>query len=356
MTKINENNIIRFLSGQADEKEAREILQWKNGSEENRKKFREIEIACNASEIIMNPENFDSSAALLKIRSKLQRNKTFYLKKFIGYAATAVIAIGLTWFAQRYFLAEEEAIATAETGSQSVETPSGAKTLVTLEDGTKIWLNANSKLDYPAHFSTDKRIVRLEGEGFFEIAKEKDRPFEVFTSDLKIKVLGTVFNLKSYPEDGLIETTLIEGKVALNKMTEGEQDHELYQLEANQQAMFVKKEGFLTKDEMVTAGITFDESAIRMHEKLFINEHIDTEAITAWKDGKMIFKNETFESIAIKLERRYNSKITFRDEAVKYYRFSGKFDEISIEQALKALQFASAFNYSINQQNIIIRR
>ena len=361
MSEINDSTIIRFLSGQASNEEAQEILKWKNSSEENRKAFREIEIAFNASEILMNPENFDTSEALTNVLSKLKKNKVIFLfqnrlKQFMGYAATALIAIGLTWFVQSNYFKEQRSAQVTEALYQSVETPAGANSLVTLEDGTKIWLNAKSKLSYPTHFQNNKRVVKLVGEGYFDVAKEKSRPFEVETSDLNIQVLGTVFNLKAYPEEGLIETTLIEGKISLNKILGSEEEQELYSLKPNQQAIFIKKEGVLLEDDMQAANISLTEADKRLKEKLIINNITDANAIIAWKDGKMIFQNETFESIAVKLERRYNAKIKFQDEKVKNYRFSGVFDEISIDQALKALQFVSAFHYKIEKDNIIIKK
>jgi len=360
MSEINEHIIIKFLSGQATVEEAQEILRWKNSSPENKRFFKEIEVAYNASEIVLNPEGFDSSAALNRIKFKLQRSKVVKFRKstfrqLVGYAATAVIAIGLTWFTQKHFLGKDEAVLATQ-NYQSVETPSGAKSLITLEDGTKIWLNANSKLTYPTHFVDKKRIVDLDGEGYFEVAKDKSRPFEVKTSNLSIQVLGTVFNLKSYPEEGVIETTLLEGSVALSKIVSDNKEQKIYQLEPSQQAVFIKKEGFLTSDQLIAANLGTNEASERSSEKLLVKHVQDIDRIAAWKDGNMVFKNETFESIAIKLERRYNAEIIFEDQALKNYRFSGKFDEISIEQALKALQFTSAFNYKIEQGIITIKR
>jgi ferric-dicitrate binding protein FerR (iron transport regulator) len=358
---INEDIIIKFLSGQATGEEAQEILRWKNLDEENRKTFREIEVAWNTSEIVMNPEKFDAATVLPQIRSKLKRDKVLFigknrLKQLTGYAATAIIAITLTWFAQNYSSTKHGSSQTVQAIYQSVETPAGAKSLVTLEDGTRIWLNAKSKLTYPAYFVNNIREVELEGEGYFDVAKDKSRPFRVKTSDLTVQVLGTVFNLKSYPEEGMIKATLVEGKIALNKFTDGNLEQEFLELKLNQQAMFIKKEGFLTKDEAVAAGIPLNEIHHRSKEKLIVDENIDPDEITAWKENKLIFKNETFESIAVKLERRYDAKIVFKDEAVRNYRFSGTFTEISITEALRALQFTSDFNFKIEQHTIFIRR
>ena len=363
MNIIDENKIIQYLSGEATDKEAEEILKWKNDNAENEALFREIEIAFNTSQIIINPDNFSSKDTYKKFEKKMKGDNLipFKVRRFMGYAATAIIAIGLTWFTQKYLERKPEVIiptkqVVKENYHQSVETPSGARSLVTLEDGTKIWLNANSKLTYPTHFNGEQRIVKLEGEGYFDVAKDKTWPFKVETSDLSINVLGTVFNVKSYPDEGLIETTLIEGEIILNKLTNDNNEQEILKLEPKQKATFIKKEGKLLRDEIYAANIPENEKIQRKQEKLVISDHVDADPIVAWKNNEMIFKNETFESIAVSLERRYGVKIKFDNEDVKEYRFSGVFDEISIDQALQALQFASPFHYQIDQKFIMIKK
>lgn len=356
-----EDTIIKFLSGQAAEEEALEIMQWKNRNEENKKIFREIEIAYNTSEIVTDPEKFDISAAYSGAQSKLKQGslalvRVRRLKQLSGYAATALLAISLTWFAHDYLNSGGDPRQTADAIYQSVETPSGAKSLVTLEDGTRVWLNAKSKLVYPARFSGQSREVQLEGEGYFDVAKDQSRPFTVKTSHLAVRVLGTVFNLKSYPEEGLIEATLLEGKITLDRINGGSQEKQLLQLKPNEQATFIKREGFLTEDAARAANIPLSEVNHRSEEHLMVTEHADADAVSAWKDDKLIFKNETFESIAFKLERRYDAKIVFEDESVRNYRFSGVFTEISINEALKALQFTSDFSFEIEHHAIRIRR
>ena len=357
---IHEALIIRFLSGRATEEEAREILRWKNLNEENRKAFREIEITCNTSEIVLDPEKFDTATALPRVRSKLKERKVIdiggsRLRRLTSYAATAVIAIGLTWFAQHYFLDNDELLQAVGINDQTVETPAGAKSLVTLEDGTRVWLNAKSKLTYPSRFVGGGREVELEGEGYFEVAKDRSRPFKVKTSELTVQVLGTVFNLKCYPEEGAIKATLVEGIIALNRLVDETTEKELLELKPNQQAVFIKKEGSLTRDEAMAAGISTAGLNRRTTEKLVIYEQIDPAFIADWKDNKLMFKDETFESIAVKLERRYDARIIFEDEGVKGYRFSGTFREISINEALKALQFTSGFHFRIEHDRIYIQ-
>ena len=355
MSEINENIIIRFLMGEATEKEAKQIFDWKNINSENRKTFREIETAFNTSEIMLNPEEFDKNSAYLRIRELLQSEKESKIRKIdikqlLKYAATIIIAIGLTWFTQSYF--NERRFES----NQTVETPTGARSLVTLEDGTKIWLNANSKLTYPTHFNKNQRIVKLEGEGYFDVAKDKTCPFKVETSDLSINVLGTVFNLKSYPDEGFIETTLIEGKIILNKSMKNKSEKEILELKPHQKALFIKREGLLLDDQLLAANIPASEREKRSKEKLIVEKDVKTGLVAAWKDNKMIFEDETFESIAVRLQRRYGAEIRFADVEVKDYRYSGIFEEISIEQALIALQFASYFNFEINKNIITIKK
>ncbi len=364
MNVVDKNKIIRYLSGEATNEEAREILNWKNSNPENKKIFRDIEITFNTSQIVINPDKYSSEEGYESLEKKMTKSSSIVfskiiIRRFIGYAATAIVAVGLTLFFQNRNKLQKPAILTPiveENYYQSVETPAGARSLITLEDGTRIWLNANSKLTYPNHFNGNQRVVKLEGEGYFDVAKDKTWPFKVETSDLSVNVLGTIFNLKSYPNEGLIETTLIEGEIRLNKITKDNNEQEILKLKPKQKATFIKKEGILLRDEIYAANIPVSEKVQRKQEKLVISEHVDAEPIVAWKNNEMIFKNETLESIAISLERRYGVKIKFEDEAVKQYRFSGVFDEITIEQALQALQFASPFHFKIDQKFIMIEK
>jgi len=359
MNGINETKIIIFLSGLASEEEAREIMLWKDESQENKQIFRELEATYHVSEIILNPEKYDADLSYQKVSAQIIKTKNLHLFQFnfrrvAGYAAAVIITAGLTLFATNYYSVKNAEV--EKVVLNTIETPAGAKSLITLEDGTKIWLNGNSKLTYPNRFVDGQRIVKLEGEGYFNVAKDKTRPFKVETSGLSINVLGTIFNVKSYPEEGLIETTLIEGKIVLNKMIGGNEEQNLMTMKPNQKATFIKKEGLLLNDDVSAANLPVSEVTQRKKEKLLVAEDVDLDLVVAWKDDRMVFKNETFESIAVTMERRYNAKFDFIDKEVKQYRFSGTFEEISIDQALKALQFASPFRFEIKQDLITIKK
>lgn len=355
MEKINQDRIIKFLSGQADEEEGNVISRWKKENKENEKTFREIELAWNSIEILMDPEKFDTAHAYARIRSKVTKQRqVLRMGRIVSYAAVVLVVFGLTWFYKGNDFVRQESATGDEPAYQEVESSAGSKTLITLEDGTKVWLNSESKLRYPSHFLKDRRVVSLEGEGYFEVAKDKKRPFEITTPNIRIHVLGTVFNLKAYPEEGSVEATLIEGKIVLNQLIKPGQEKKIFELKPEQQVTFIRKEGRLLEDEADLAGIPHDQLLSRPKEKMVVENHINIDAITAWKDNKMIFADESFESIAIKLQRRYNAKIEFGKESIKRYRFSGIFEEITIDQALNALKFTSTFNFRMEKDKIYI--
>jgi ferric-dicitrate binding protein FerR (iron transport regulator) len=129
-------------------------------------------------------------------------------------------------------------------GMNEISVPLGSKTTLVLGDGTKIWLNSGSKLKYPQKFQGNFREVTLTGEAFFDVAKDAYKPFIVKTSALNIKVLGTTFNVKSYPEEGTIETTLVKGAVTITQNNLSQQKEAIY-LKPNQRATYIKEEGKL---------------------------------------------------------------------------------------------------------------
>ncbi|MFW6257766.1 MAG: FecR family protein, partial [Prolixibacteraceae bacterium] len=232
-------------------------------------------------------------------------------------------------------------------------TAKGSRTSLTLADGTKIWLNSSSKLVYPQQFRGNTREVYLEGEGYFEVAPNKQKPFYVKAGAIDVNVTGTIFNLKNYPEDNIIETTLIEGEVIIEK-NEGDRSEELITLEPNQKITFHKSSESYQLTESGKEKEKVQDQPIQKIEKAVLVENANIEKAISWKNNIIIFENEPFYEIVHNLERRFGVNIIFRSESIKQLRFSGTFEEISIEQALEAMQFASPFNYTIEKDTIFI--
>jgi transmembrane sensor len=354
--------VTKTLEGNALQEERNELIGWINASEQNRREFEQTESFWNALEILSNHEKFNSNEGYDDFIRSLNKDTTIhplqnqlkYFNYFIRIAASILLVLGISYLT--YLITKDN---TSTIAYFELITPNGSHTQLSLTDGTKIWLNAGSKLRYPSKFIGKTRTVYLEGEAYFNVKKDPKHPFIVQTSDVSVKAMGTTFNVKAYPKEGSIETTLINGIVIVEGNKNKNNDLNSIKLMPNQKATFIKTNGklllndyerkVLTKSDIKTLPIK------REKESLIVTEGVNTELYTSWVENKLMFDNEPFESIALKLERRYGATILFNDNKIKKFRFSGKFPDISIERALKALQFASPFEYEIKQDTIYIK-
>lgn len=216
-----------------------------------------------------------------------------------------------------------------------------------LPDGTKVWLNAGSKLFFENDFKGATREVRLTGEAFFDVVKNPSRPFIVHINDININVLGTAFNVKGYEEDKEIQTTLYRGLV---KVTKNNDNHfQPIMLYPNQKIVIPK--AVLNHREEVSVPHNTTAIALLPVDST-MNEEQRPE--TAWIYGRIDFKGESLEQVTNKMAYRYQVSFVFKDEAVKQLNFTGSFEKETLEEALKALQTAIPFHYKINTHEVII--
>lgn len=179
--------------------------------------------------------------------------------------------------------------------------PYGSRSHLTLSDGSKVWLNAGSRLIYPSEFIDKYREVFLVGEAFFDVVKNESQPFLVKTPDLEINVLGTRFNISAYPEDYSVQTVLAEGKVKISRINAG----------------VFEKGNILLPGQMAYYSKTSKET--RIHD-------VDVEHYTLWTQGLFSFSNTDFNRITKKLERYYNIRFQFDDPLKGTIQISGKLD------------------------------
>lgn len=212
--------------------------------------------------------------------------------------------------------------------------PFGKKSELLLEDGTKVWINAGSRMAFPTKFKGNKREVYLEGEAYFEVAHNQERPFIVNTNDINIKVLGTKFNISAYKSDDLIETVLIEGKVVIKE----------------QSAFgFLKSETILSPNQK--ADFNLGDRTIT------VNDEGDVENVIAWTEGWFKFKRQDINHVFNMLERYYNVHFVFEHGFSSVDLISGKLDlKESIEEVMKALADVSNIHYRINESIIYINK
>lgn len=192
----------------------------------------------------------------------------------------------------------------------TLSTPTGGQYNIVLADGTKVFLNAVSSIKYPTQFNGDQRVVELEGEAYFEVAKDKSKPFIVKSDKQTIEVLGTHFNVHAYNNEAAVKTTLLEGSVAVSSK--------------NQKAIL--KPG--------------QQSNISDNAKIAIRE-VDTEAAIAWKNGRFKFDNADLKSVMKQLERWYGIKVEYRGD-VSDVRFNGgTFRNKNLSEVLKVLELSN---------------
>ncbi len=207
----------------------------------------------------------------------------------------------------------------------TVNVPRGGEYKLLLSDGTKVWLNSESQIRYPVHFSKNKREVWIRGEVYFDVEKDESCPFIVGVNNIEVEVLGTEFNIEAYDDKTNITTTLVEGKVKLTK---------------------VNKEVVILKDQQAVTLKGKDD---------FIVKNVDAKTYTLWKEGYFYCEAENLSSIMEKLSRWYDVNIFYMNKSVKEKRFSIEVKRYEdIDNVLDILSATNKVNFKINANNITV--
>lgn len=322
--------IATYLSQGLEAEKLSELENWLKASPENQKHFQQMReiwfstISANEKERYNKEEAY--SRFLNRTRQTHQKEKTvkkLSLHKFF-YGAAAVALLCLISFASYRTGTEQVKKQFAE---MVVEAPLGSKTRLYLPDGTLVWLNAGSTITYSQGFGVEERKLKLSGEGYFEVTRNKQLPFEITTKELQLKVLGTKFNFRNYPEDEEVSVSLLEGKVCLRNYLKNDA---LCYLEPDQKAILNKKNGKL----MVSAS--------------------EARYTAEWTNGFLFFDEELLPDIIKELERSYNVKIYIEDESLKTFRFYGNFvrKEQAIQEILEMLASTGKLEYRIEGKTV----
>lgn len=280
-----------------------------------------------------------------KIQERIAQQEGFSLslsksksKWFLLKIAAAILVVVIALSVLLPYLTE---ISTGQIAS----TERAAKKSFTLPDGSKVVLNAESKLIYPKAFGDKHRRVTLVGEGFFDIAKDPKHPFIIHTEQMDIKVLGTSFNLKSYPGDQFSETTLLSGAI---EVTLKERPADRVTLRPSEK-LIVKNSNI--KDEHPETKPNNDALTQITHLQKVDNTVVET----SWIYNKLIFKEQSFANVSKMLERAYDVKIDFLNQDLKQLTFTGHFEKESITDILNALRLVEPFSYKVKNNRIIIQ-
>lgn len=327
--------LIRFLENRYGTDELEEIVQWING-EALLDKSKELAFNDWKSFI----EKDDSSdqdirfnSLLDKIHHKININQSIVHKaKWLRIPsqvttwlikAAAILLIPVLSFL--VYTLSNNSIRSAKyadivVDSLEIYAPAGSRTVVQLSDGTEIHLNSGSKIKYPRSFNGENRELSLSGEGFFDVAHDPEHPFIVKTKQMNVKALGTKFNVLSYPENDAVATTLVEGKLVLERFAENGKTKTIRTLSPGQHVEYHVNSGKASS----TKG--------------------DIGKYIAWKDGLLIFDNSGIDEVAERLGRMFNVEIEATTE-IKDYTYTVKFVDESLSQILDLLTKATPVDY-----------
>ena len=348
-TEAELNELHTALSAQSSFQYFEEILGEYWNAHKNLSDEKELNSDHHFNYILNKAEHLNNESSVI-IVSSIHHRRSIWLK--ISAVAASIIFAGVCFFLFKKNTKSKPEQNTVITAKQ------GTKSKIILPDGTSVWLNSGSSLSYNnSNFNNAVRYVTLDGEGFFEVTKDAAHPFIVHTSKLDIKVLGTVFNVKSYSNENTIEATLLKGLIEVER----KDIKQAPKIILHQHEKFI-----LNKDDSESGKQIQDASVKSTHAIGSIPEisivpvadRLPDSALseTSWIYNKLIFDGDTFSELALKMERWFNVKIEFLDDKTPAYRFSGVFTNETIEEALQALQLTAFFTYKINGNEIFISK
>jgi transmembrane sensor len=270
-------------------------------------------------------------------------------KKYIIPATILILAIS-AWFILPWS-SSNNTIPKNQVGTQK-----GSKSHIMLPDGTSVWLNADSKIVYPENFEGETREVSLIGEAFFDVVKNPAQPFIIHTGAMDVKVLGTVFNLRSYPGEITTEAALLHGLI---EVTVNGKEKKKIVLNPNEKITVLNNEETYQKTTLAANKKKLpDEESLPLLAitKIHFNRKDSSNAETSWVYNKLSFDNENIDRVFSKIEQWYNIEIEVEDENIQSKHFTATFENKSLQDVMEALALALNFTYTEKKGKIIIEK
>ncbi len=356
--------VVSYLKKEIGETEKKKLFEWVYNKPENEKLFynlkdiwetAEYEKVSESAQTNEEWEKFILTAIKEESESHLRRKVSMHhVKKVLQIAALIIVTFGVGFLANKFIPQKKE--------FTTINVPYGAKSQVELPDGSKVTINSGSTLKYPTNMKNREVDLFLEGEAYFDIVHTPNRKLNVNTSTLKIQVLGTAFNVKSYEDEDIVETTLVRGAISImGKVGNKSIEHPIL-LKPNQQATLIKNSqniqvtGIVNDIDTLVEIVKEQEGMKSSQPALIITGNVDVDDFTSWKNNKLVFKSERFEDLAVKMERWYNVEIKLEDESLKNSLYTGTFEKETIEQAMQALSLSLPFKFEINKNQIKIKK
>lgn len=302
------------------------VESWRAATPENEEHFHRSVKAWESVSLLQEMEKFNSFEALTQVNSRINRSETFRLLNFVKLAA-AIFLLPILCYSgyvtyQNISLKKsmQEHIV-----MQKIYSRQGMVTQFQLADGTRVWLNSGSDLQFPSRFSGDTREVKLNGEAYFEVAKVRSQPFKVNAKELQVEVLGTSFDVVNYKEENMSEVILVEGKVMLSaevgdKLTNGGI------LKPGQRGIYNVSTGKISTEE------------------------VNVDKYISWREGSLIFRDDKMEEVVKRLSRWFNVEIFINDPEIKDYIYKASFRNENLMQVLNLLKISAPIDFRITER------
>lgn len=331
--EINEELLISYLNGELIAEEKAIVESWYLDSKDNQKLLEQLYFTLFVSKSLGVMESIDVEKSLKEFKRRIrekedakeqmdeQKVSRFNFGKYIA----AAISIGVL-FAGGFTVNK---IMQKMSAPFVVMTNLGERAQVVLPDGTKVWLNACSKVEYTTSFFSNERNVIMDGEAYFEVKKDKHAPFIVNSRGITTHVLGTKFNIRANDDEDYVISTLLEGSILV---TSSMNNLLGIKMKPDQQLRFDKKTG-----------------------KCVLSDCSLSKEFIGWINGTLHFEQATLQEIAVSLERFYNVNITFENESIKQERFTCDFEtNENIYQILSILKLTNKIDYKIEKRHVLI--
>ncbi|MFW5700824.1 MAG: FecR family protein [Cyclobacteriaceae bacterium] len=316
MDNLNYILLGKILSGEASQEEQETFSRWVNENPENKQLFENYKYFYSNSNITE-----EYKEPIREYQS--WKGKSFPWKRYVAIAASISVIILVAYFigvnTAPVELTQDIPI---ENLLVTKANPKGQKSKIMLPDGSLVWLNSNSQIRYLDNFTDTLRMVSLNGEAYFEVVKDSDRPFIVNAGGIEAKVLGTRFNVKAFENDDQTIVSLLSGKLMVSNAT----SHEL-----------------LSPGERIRTTTDSDQ-----WEKT--SENI--EAMALWKDGILTFEKESFFEVIHQLERWYGVSIILQGQPSSKWQFTGFFENETLKNVLEVLSYGKNIDYELNGKNV----
>lgn len=322
---MNEEKLIGYIKGDiTSESETVEILDWIESSPENQKQYNQLKNLWVITGFD-HPEMLALPVFSLPNNKQIRFHKSLFVS-FIKYAAVFFLAFVLGSLSH-YFMNRNESNELSSLYN-TIDVPYGERSQITLYDGTKVWLNSGTKFRYPVAFSSKTRDVYIEGEAFFDVAKNKNHPFLVYAGQLKVEVLGTLFNVCAYPDDDEIMATLEEGSINAINTVDG-------------------------KSVIIKPG---EQLILNCATNLLNQQKVNTELYTSWKENLLKFENAPFDEVIKKMERWYDVKINVDAKINTNERYTMTIKTESLREMLQLVSLTTKIKYEIEENMVVLKK